>query len=232
MANKLLAKLVVTIFFTLAFIVVLPKLVFAQASTLILNPPFGTIAAGKDLVVDVVVQGQNELVDGVDAELLYDVNFLNVKQIKEGPFFSTYPIKKDDNGQIRITALSPKDGVKIFGDVIVATITFEVQDSGDTKVDLVYQPGATSESNVAEHGTAKDLLTEVKGGSYTVTATPEKLKVAAAKKASGGLSPLPFFIGFLILLGIGIWYYMKKRKKKDDVYVPEAFPLDQPPKIE
>lgn len=229
--NKLLLKILVSFFFALAFIFVLPKTANVWASSLILDPPFGNIASGKDLVVDIKVQGQGELIDGVDAELSYDNNFLKVKNIKEGPFFGNYPIKKDEGGQVRITALSPKDGAKIFGDIVVATVTFEVLDTGDTKVEVVYQQGATSESNITQHSTAIDLLTDVKGGSYSVVATPEKLKIAQAKKSSA-LSPLPFFIIILILIGIGIWYYLKKRKPKQEVFVPEAFPMDEPPKLE
>ncbi len=213
----------------LVFTLFIPKISKVWASSLSLNPAVGNIESGKDLIVDVLVSGQDELVDGVDVELSYDTNFLKVKNIKNGPFFSNYPIKKDDNGQVRISALAPKDGAKLFGDIVIASVAFEILDSGNTKVDIVYQQGKTSESNVAKHATAEDLLKNVKGGSYSVVATPEKLKAAKAKKGSG-LSPLPFFIIILVLIGAGVWYYLKKRKPKQDFYVPEAFPLDQPPK--
>ena len=202
-----------------------------SAASLIINPPFGSIASGKDLSVDVVIKGQDELVDGVDANIAYDSNFLKVKEMKKGSFFSDYPIFKDDNGQVKITALAPSEGVKIFGDIIVATLVFEIQDSGDTKLTIAYEDGTTSESNVAQHGTAKDLLTQVTSGSYKVEATPEKLQAARAKRAKqSGLIPILIFIVLIIIVGFGIWYYKKKKKTSEEYFVPEAFPMDEVPK--
>lgn len=202
-----------------------------SAATLVVNPPFGDVEAGKDLTIDVVVQGQDELVDGVDANIAYDVNFLKVKEMKKGSFFSNYPTLKDDNGQVKITALGPKEGVKIFGDITVATLVFEVLDSGDTKLTVAFEEGASSESNVAEHATARDLLTAVTDGSYKVVATEEKLQAARAKRAQqSGLIPVLIFVVLLIIVGVGIWYYRKKRKPKDEYFVPEAFPMDEVPK--
>ena len=203
------------------------------AASIVLNPPFGDVAEGKDLEVRVVVKGQDELVDGVDANIAYDVNFLKVKEMKKGEFFSNYPTFKDDNGQVKITALAPKEGVKIFGDITVATLIFEVQDSGETKLTVAFEEGATSESNIAEHGTAKDLLEEVTSGSYKVTATPEKLQAARARRAKqSGLIPILIFIVLVIIVGVGIWYYSKKRKPNEEYFVPEAFPMDEVPKTE
>lgn len=225
-------KFKLTVFF---FSMTVLTLVFSRgvaASTLLLNPPFSNVKQGDDLKLDVVLNGQDEMVDGVDAVLTYDVNVLSVKSIKEGAFFAAYPAKKDDGGQIRITALAPKEGVKIFGDIVVASIDFEVLDTSQTKVDIVYEKDSTKDSNAPLHGSANDSLTSVTGGSYSVVATPERIKKAQAKKASSTNWPLIIFVILLILGAIGAWYYLKNRKKKEDVFVPEPFPLDKPPKVE
>lgn len=213
----------------LLFLVIGPVFSKARASYLILNPPFGDVAEGKNLSVDLVLHGEEELVDGVDILLDYDVNRLAVKSIKEGPFFSKYPIKKDEKGKIRLTALAPKEGVKIFGDIIVATVDFTILDNGKVNLKYEYSKNATNDSNAPLHGVVSDTLRSASGGSYTVKATPEQLRQTQAKKKKGGLSPLPIFILLLIAAGVGVWYYLKKRKPKEDVFVPEPFPLDRPP---
>lgn len=231
--KNLLPKALFIICFLCVSVFVLPKITPVFASSLILNPPFGNVDPGKNLSVDVVLKGNEEIVDGVDASISYDVNFLKVKEIKTGNFFNTYPLKKDENGKITITALAPKDGVKIIGDIVVATVTFEVLDSGQTDVTLNFQKDATTDSNVPVHGTAVDSLTEVKSGSYTVTATPENIQLAKAKQANKAIPLWPFFIIILLLIAGGVWYYLKHRKPpREDVFIPEEFPLDRPPKLD
>lgn len=202
------------------------------ASSLILNPPFGNVEEGKDLSLDIVLKAKNELVDGVDVTLTFDVNLLKVKEIKNGAFFSEYPVKKEDSGQLRITALSPKEGLLVPDEVVVASVVFEILDTGETKVNLSFVSGSTTDTNVTLHTTATDSLTEVKNGNYSVVATPEKVEQAKQKKARTGLDPLPFFLLIIILGGVGVWYYLKNRKTKEEVFVPEPFPLDRPPKVE
>lgn len=202
------------------------------ASSLLLNPPFGNVEEGDDLVVDVVLKAQNELVDGVDALLTFDVNVLRVKEVKNGAFFPEYPIKDAKDGQLKITALSPKEGLLVPNEVVVVTVVFEILDTGDTKVNLSFEEGSTIDSNVSLHASAQDSLAEVKNGSYSVVATPERVQEAKKKKAQGGLDPLPFFLIILVIGAVGAWYYLKNRKPKEDVFIPEPFPLDRPPKVE
>ncbi len=224
-----IALIILVTFLGLAF---LPKIASVSASTMLIDPAFGTIEAGKDLSVKVIVQGTGEQIDGVDANIAYDVNVLKVKEIKKGTVFSDYPTLKDNNGQVQITALAGKDGKALSGEIVLAELKFEIIDSGATKLTVAYEDGATSESNVAVHGTGKDSLTQVAGGSYTVNATAEKLRAAQARKAGRSFVPILIFIIVLILIGVGIWYYRRKKKKEEEYFVPEAFPLDEVPKSE
>jgi len=232
MKTLLLKSFSITCLFVLV-VFGLPKLSPIFASSLLLNPPYGSIEAGKDLNVDVVLKGNDEVVDGVDVSISYDADVLKVKEIKNGGFFNNYPTKTYENGKILVTALAPKDGVKISGDIVVASIDFEILDSGSTNLTLNFQKDSTKDSNVTVHNTAADSLLEVKNGSYTVVATAENLQAARVKKAQKFLPLLPFFLLILMLIGGGVWYYMKHRKPpKEDVFIPEEFPLDRPPKLE
>ena len=217
---------------SLGLILFLTQTSLVFASTLLLNPPFGTIDQNHDLKVDVVVNGQNETIDGVDVVLDYDTSMLSVKQLTQGKFFGQYPLLKDDKGKIKIVALGPTDGVKIFGDIVVASVDFDVIDSGQAKLSFEYSSGSTNLSNVPTHLTSTDTLTGVTGGTYSVTASPQKLQQLAAKKVPLPPSPLLLFLLIVVLIGVGIWYYLKKRKPKENVFKPEPFPLDKPPKLE
>ncbi len=218
--------------FLLVSFFTLPLFSPVLASSLLLNPPFGNVEEGKDLSLDIVLKAKNELVDGVDILLTFDVNVLKVKEVKNGAFFREYPIRKEDSGQLKITALSPKEGLLVPDEVVVSSVIFEILDTGETKVNLSFVNGSTTDSNVTLHATSVDSLTEVKNGNYSVVATPEKVAQAKQKKAQTGLDPLPFFLLIVILGGVGGWYYLKKRKPKEEVFVPEPFPLDRPPKVE
>lgn len=221
-------------FFSLFFLaIIVGKFSPTLASSMLLNPPFSNVGEGKDLSIDVVIKGNEETVDGVDVVASYDVNFLKVKEIKNGSFFSNYPVKKSDNGKIRISALAPTSGVKIIGDIVIATIKFEILDSGQTSVTLSFQKDSTIDSNIPTHTTTVDSLTEVQSGSYSVIATAENVQLAKAKKAKKSLPLWPFFIILLLIIGGGVWYYLKKRKApKENIFIPEEFPLDRPPKLD
>jgi hypothetical protein len=224
-------KALITGFFLFLGILVVPSFSSVLATTLKLDPDNTNVAEGKDLIVDIVLSGKDEQIDGVDALVSYDVNYLELKDIKNGSFFGNYPVKSDDNGEVRVTAFAPKEGVKVFDDVVVATLTFEILDSGDTKLDFVFEKGSTKDSNVAGHANGEDTLTEVKGGEYSVVASPENLQRAAARRPSGGISPVILFIIILILIGIALWWWWKNRKRTEEVYVPEPFPMDRPPDL-
>ncbi|HEY4695039.1 MAG TPA: cohesin domain-containing protein [Candidatus Nanoarchaeia archaeon] len=228
---RLKFKLSLTAILILGFAILAPKFSSVWASKLILNPPFSNVEEGKDLEVEIVLQSDGERVDGVDVSLMYDADYLELKELREGGFFGTYPIKQDESGKLKLTALAPKDGVEVFGDVVVANLIFEVLDSGQTKLSFDFEKGGTKESNAPLHGKAEDSLEGVVGGSYNVVATQENLEKARARKARGAPSPLIIFIPLMILIGVGLWYWWKKRKPKEDVYTPEPFPMDQPPKV-
>lgn len=231
--KSFLPRLLLVTFFAIIFFFI-PRLTGSVfASSLILNPPFASVPEGKDLSIDFVIKGNDEVVAGVDAVASYDTNLLRVKQIKEGSFFSDYPVKKFDSGKIIIRALAPATGVKISGDIILATVNFEILDSGQTSVILDFQKDSTTDSNIPLLSNTSDTLNEVQSGSYNVVATPENIKLAKARKAKGGIPLWPFFIILLLISGAGIWYYLKNRKPpKEDVFIPEEFPLDRPPKLE
>ena len=230
MKIKFLSKIIALKLAGIAFLMS-PILSPVLASSLLLNPPFGNVDEGKDLSIDVVLKATGEVVDGVDILLTFDTKILKVKEIKKGTTFSNYPKEVVDGGQLKMSAISPKEGLVISKEAVIFTVVFEIMDTGDTRVDLSFAKDATTDSNVVLHGSSKDSLTEVKNGSYSVVATPEKVQ-QNRKKNQKGLNPLPFFLLIIIIGAVVVWYKLKNRKTKEDVFIPEPFPLDRPPKVE
>lgn len=230
MKFQLLSKISLSILLGLVFLN-LPIVSPVLASSLILNPPFGHVDEGKDLSIDVVLKATGELIDGVDVVLSFDTKILKVKEVKKGTIFSNYPKEVVDGGQLKLSAISPAEGFLVANDVVVFTVLFEIQNTGDTRVDVTFENGSTTDSNVVLHSNSKDSLTEVKSGSYSVTASPEKIE-EAKRKASKGLDPLPFFLLIVVVGAVVVWFILKKRRPKEEVFIPEPFPLDRPPKVD
>ncbi len=109
----------------------------------------------------------------------------------------------------------------------VATVSFQILESAKIPLNLDFTTGVTSDSNVAEHASAKDLLTSVVGGEYSVQATPSAQTLSILKKA------LPFIIvgfGFFTVAGIIFWFLRRRSSvSTGDVFYPQQVPLDQIP---
>ena len=101
---RLKFKLSLTAILILGFAILAPKFSSVWASKLILNPPFSNVEEGKDLEVEIVLQSDGERVDGVDVSLMYDAGYLELKELREGGFFGTYPIKQDESGKLKLTS--------------------------------------------------------------------------------------------------------------------------------
>jgi len=230
MGSRLLGRIIV-FFFSIFLFLQTPLFSIANASYLLLNPPFGNIEAGKDLIIDVVLQAKGEKIDGVDVVISFDSKTLKVKEVKKGKFFANYSKEVIEPGQLKFSALSPSEGLLMGDDVVVATIVFEIYASGETSIDLAFNKDSTTDSNVVLHEDSKDSLSSVKNGRYLVAASPEKIK-AAKRAAAKSLNPLPVFVLIIIVGAVIVWYILKNRKPKEEVFIPEPFPLDRPPKLE
>ena len=200
----------------------------AQAATLSLEPATADIKAGKDLVVQIMLETDNteDLLDGADALLKFDSYKLKPKDVEGGEAFKNV-VNKEGDGQLQITGFASPEGAKFADKVSIATVTFQILESGKTTVDIDYTEGLTTDSNVTAHKSAKDLLTEVSGGEYQVTATPVQQTISLFRRL------LPFLaIGIvLLLIGLGIYYWWRNRSPGvgEGIFVPEEVPLDRVP---
>jgi hypothetical protein len=165
-----------------------------SAATFSLSPSSGTWNRGCSYTVKVDMDSLTAAVDGADAILSYDPYKVttSLTMITPGKLFSDYPgtTVDDKAGNIRISAINasgtaaPKKGT-------FATLTFKVKSDaslGVTSVALDFDsknPTKTSDSNILEAKTAKDLLTKVTSGNFTVgTGSCESQAVLGETKTS------------------------------------------------
>lgn len=106
--------------------------------------------------------------DGTDVVILYDPKLLKIQPAANGSpvlvttMYNQYPVNSVDekNGRITVSGISSKSGGTLtqgfFGSVV-----FRAQAPGKTTVSLDYTPGKTTDSNIIETKTTKEILAEV-----------------------------------------------------------------------
>jgi len=142
-----------------------------QAAALQLSPPGGTLDVDETMDVKINLSlSSGESVSGVDAELTFDNDKLQVTTIEESSLFNTYPIStySNDNGTIQVSGIT-ETGSSLSDGGTLATVTFKGKSAGTAAVTFDFTSGSTTDSNVAEADTDTDLLESVVNGSYTVS---------------------------------------------------------------
>lgn len=140
-----------------------------QSATLSLSPATGdyTFSATNSYPVGIVLDSVGKSVDGVDVILHFDPKMATVISAKVATtaLFEEFPQNIIDNnlGVIKFSALT-FNSRPVTG--IVGTFTFRPIARGTVNFTFDFTLGSTKDSNIAEHGTAKDILGSVTNGSY------------------------------------------------------------------
>ena len=156
-----------------SFGAVVASLVFvasASAATLTLSPSTKTVNVGDTFSVDVLLDTQNQPIDGVDIHALnYNPYNLQLQgtQIQAGTLMPNTVANSADtvNGRILFSQIT-NGGSTFTGSGKLATLTFKALVAGTAKVTLDATPGVTTDSNVASNGS--DILTSVVNGIFTI----------------------------------------------------------------
>ncbi len=139
-------------------------------ASLSLSPATGGYAytPGQSYPLGIVVDSAGKNVDGVDVIVTFDPKKVRV----EGPkltttnMFEEFPVNRIDNanGKIQLSALTftPKPMTGILGTFSITPLV-----KGDISLAFSFTPGSTTDSNIAENKTAKDILGKVENGKYT-----------------------------------------------------------------
>ena len=139
-------------------------------ATLTLSPSSGEyeVSPGSSFPVGVIVDSAGKSVDGIDTIINWDPKMARVEdgRVVASNLFEQYMVNSVDNvkGQIKLGALTftakPVNGV-------VGTFRVTPLTEGSANFSFQFTPGATTDSNVAEHGTAKDILGRVENARFS-----------------------------------------------------------------
>lgn len=126
------------------------------------------VEVGQEIPVDIVLDTDGALVDGVDAIVSFDSALLKVEPVevsgksvpvKVGTLFNDYPQNALEDGKITLSGISDSTGYS--GKGILGTVVFKAVKQGSASVKIEYSPDDTTESNVVLSGAAKDILGNV-----------------------------------------------------------------------
>jgi hypothetical protein len=157
--------------FMISLLIAIAYLAFASianAATLSLSPPKGSVIVGETFSVDILLDTTEVNTDGVDIRYLnFDPELLEVEQIQPGTLLSNTMSKNADNtiGTINFSQVTTA-GSAYNGSGVLATITFLAKSKGKAILAFDFELDNTRDTNVASAG--KDVLTDANGGIYKI----------------------------------------------------------------
>ena len=136
-----------------------------------LGVPKTSFAFNEVISVNVMVESGGHDLDGVDLIIRYDPKILEATSggIIKGKIFDEYPLKSVDSkkGLIAISGISSlKSSFKGTG--LFATMNLKAKAPGITALTVDFATGSTSDSNLVEAGSARDILEAVNNLELTV----------------------------------------------------------------
>ena len=126
-----------------------------------------TYIPGQSYPIGILIDSMGKSVDGVDVIILFEPSRVTVvgDRVTAGSVFTDVPLNKVDNtvGKVRFSALT-FDAKPVNG--ILGTFRIMPKSAGEVNLTFDFTPGATTDSNMAEHGTADDVLGKVVNAKY------------------------------------------------------------------
>jgi hypothetical protein len=171
-------KLLLVVFFTFVFCLFTTTSVSAQAS-LLFDPSQRTVNKGElfDLFINIDTNG--EKVGGTGARITYDPAYINVISIIPGSVFEDYPSASFDNstGQVVISGISASIDKLFSGTGLYAQLKVLPVSAGSSQIKFEFQPGSTTDSNIAVTYEPWDILGKVNTFDVTIKETGKTLEV-------------------------------------------------------
>lgn len=170
---KLLPKKLIFLIFTLIFLIIPAS---ALAATLSLSPTSGNVNRSCEFIVDVNLDTTGANTDGTDVILKYNPSQLTVTSVDQGDVYPDYPSisPNNSNGTILVSGIASKDE-PFTGTGKFATIHFSVTSTAavgsSAAVNFDFDPAntqKTTDTNVVESGSVREVLSSVTNGSYTI----------------------------------------------------------------
>lgn len=136
-------------------------------ATLSLSSDKQSLKVGEHATVTVQLDSYNNPVDAADFFFSYDPKVLTLDSMADGTFFSTWPIKKAENGSIRISGIATLSNNKLIvtsGKGKVTTLQFTAlspMKSTQIRIDGSQTIIATNGKNILDKNTITPLSIEI-----------------------------------------------------------------------
>lgn len=170
-----LRKIIVPLIILTLEFVWLPQMQPAQAAepNFSFSPAEETVDVGATFSVAIILDTAGYIAHGAGAKISFDPNILEAVSITPGKIFGDYPSASFDNvsGRINISGIVTSRLQYFRGKDAFAQATFKGMAPGSTTIRFVYEPGSTTDSNIAVTYGAGDILAEVGTLEVTVIAT-------------------------------------------------------------
>lgn len=134
------------------------------SSTLSLSSSKTSLKVGETVTVSIDVSSP-VATDGLDVIMLYNPKLLSVVTganklpVNLGSLYSDYPLNRVDEaaGRVAVSGITSKVG-GVVAKGTLGTVNFTAKAPGKVKIAFDFTPGSTTDSNIIETKTAKDVL--------------------------------------------------------------------------
>lgn len=128
---------------------------------------------GDELNILVKLNTGGHPTDGTDVIIKYDANFLDAQTsnfFTKGPIYQEYPLFDVDkaSGTIKISGVVTSKDKGFNGVGTFANLKLKAISAGSTALKVDYKVNATTDSNIIESGTTKDILDSVQDLNLTI----------------------------------------------------------------
>lgn len=127
-----------------------------------LSTTSNSVKVNDAVAVDLQINTTGHEVSGADVIIQFDPKFLEVGNLVKGNIFDQYPLLTADSKKGRISISGISDLKKGFtGQGLFATINLKAKVPGKTSLMINFKKGLTTQSNLVESTTSKNILEQV-----------------------------------------------------------------------
>ncbi len=138
-------------------------------ATMLVNTPKNNYSLSEKIPVKIMGNSDEKAVTAFDILIEYDGQFLTLDERKPPPLSDFLYFGKNDQTTISVSAvLKPQSNAsQIFKGTILLELEFSPKKIGKTRINLIYSPGSTNESNLLDNKST-DVLSNVYGAEIDI----------------------------------------------------------------
>lgn len=143
-----------------------------RTPSLTLSPQKLDLNVGQTGTLTVDYFTGNKTIQGLDLVIKYDptmIEFTADSFFRSGPIFTQYPIAQiSPPGTLRVSAVATVSQIGFNGSGQLGSLQFTAKKPGQAKVEVVFEPDQTIESNLVELQTGTEILQLVRGTTINI----------------------------------------------------------------